>query len=287
MIIKNSNKILILILALTVSIPLLVAAVYMHKIKTDDFEYERPTARMEYPELNMQGSLDGVKVVKLIGSNYAALLGATILHSDLDNYVAKRENPSDSLIINRKGDTLIFKYFSTADLQYEYQQNHRIMLRLNLAHNIPVYAESCHLGWGSASDQAHGKGKLSSAEFYLSRDALLELGTQVMVFKTAPDTFHLRTEGQRVFVRDSSEATADSLNAIYANIGNVRIHADKSTVEIMQPLIFDSLGLSLNNGSTLKLNHPFKTKALQADVDPKTQIVGDFKTIQTSWPIIK
>ena len=65
------------------------------------------------------------------------------------------------------------------------------------------------------------------------------------------------------------------------------VDSNKSTVELIQPLMFERLDLTLKNGSTFKLTHPFKTKALQAIIDPKTKIVGDFKSIQSIKSLIK
>lgn len=285
--IKNSNKILILILVLTIAIPLLVAQIYRHKIKTGDFEYEQPIARIGYPELNIQGSLTGIKAIKLIGSNYPELLGAIILHNDMDNYVVTREHNTDRVGINRSGDTMVFKYFSTANLKYGHIEDHRVVLRLNLPDNVPILAESCHIGIVSTSIMPDEYGKLSPAEFFLSRGTLLQLGTQSLVLKNAPDTAILGMRGDGVLLVDSTQATADSLNAIYTKMGTVRVYSNKSTVELIQPLMFERLDLTLKNGSTFKLTHPLKTKALQAIIDPKTKIVGDFKSIQSIKSLIK
>lgn len=284
--IKNSNKILILILVLTVAIPLLVAQIYLHKIKTGDFEYEKPTVRIEHPELDIKGSLSGVKAIKLIGGNYTDLLSATIIHGDLANYEITRNRAADSVEITHIADTLVFKYINANNARIRYVEDHFTKIRLNLPDNLPIYANNCHLRYPSL-DKPLQISKLSPAEFFLDHGAILALGTQTLVFHSVPDTVIAGNKGKDVYLRDTTQATEDSLNNIYGKIGAVKIHVNHSTVDLEQPLIFDSLQLTMINNATFKLTHPIKIKSLRANIDPKTNIEGDFKSVSSINELLK
>ena len=294
--VKNSNKILILILMLTIAIPFLMAQVFLHKIKNNQFVYEKPTIREAHPELNMEGSMEGVKAVKIVGKNFAELLGATILHNDLNSYLITRERAADSVLVNHSGDTLIFQYY-TGSGGNNHRYNRAVKLRINLPENIPVIANSCQINYelgvneqGTSLNDSLKVNPYSPAIFYLDEGAVLNLGSEALMFKATKDTTLLRTaglKGGQVFIRDSSSSLKDSLAAQFARAGSVFIYANKSMVKLNQAAAFDKLGLTMDKSSSLEMNDPIKINVAEISIDPQAHIEGNYRAVKSIRALAK
>ena len=296
--IKNSNKVLILVLMLTVAIPFLIAQVFVYKIKNNQFVYEkhRQEPYEGHPELNMTGSLDGVKAVKIVGKNFSELLGATILHNDLNSYLVTRDRPQDSVLVNHSGDTLVFEYYSGAG-RNNGRYNRAVKLRINLPENIPVVASSCQIdyvlglgGTGNAANDSLSVKPYSPISFYLSEGAVLNLGSEPLIFRQVKDTAFLKgtgIKGGQSFIRDSSQMVQDSLAAQFEKAGGIYIYANNSKVNVQQPADFNVFNLTMDENSVFALKFPIKAKSAEINMDPKTHIEGDYRGVKSIRSLVK
>ena len=283
--IKNSNKILILVLFLTVAIPLLVARIFLHKVRTNQFVIESKYAD---PALRTEGSLAGVKAVKLVGLNREAyrleLLSAAVVHNARQNYIVQKDHKEDSLMIQRVGDTLVFTYYRDSAARALRRWYSPIQIRLNLSQNIPVYAVRCRVSYSPASDTLAFQHALP-ARFYLDSGAVLQLGASESPSRVPVDT----SLSEQVAFMDLAPTAGQRqlFDATFAPMGAVQVYADSSTVRMDQPMTFKALQLILQHHSGLEMNHPFKTDQLTGCLQEHTSLKGEIRAVKSVGKLLQ
>lgn len=286
---KNSNKILLCILALTISIPLLVAIVLRHQVRTGHFQIERHI-RQEDPSLRSRGPLDDVKAIKLIGPRHDRISTDTFCtvftHGSQNSYTLIKESREDSVQIQRLGDTLVFAYYKdTTKGMNDFRSFHHIRLVLELPGNIPVLADNCKLGFASWNTDTLDGIYTAPGFIYLKDGAILEMGSENLRYVLKRDT--ILPKGQIIFVRDSSQASKNKFDSTFAPMTGFHIVANNSTVRFIQPLAFKNFQLEMENSSSLELSHPFKTGQLSGQLGADTEIKGGVRGLRSIKALIK
>lgn len=291
--VKNSNKVLLVMLVLIIAVPLLVGQVLLHQIRTNNFVLEN-NMHTEDPALRSEGSLEGVKAVKLIGPLNRGvgpdLLTTSVLVNANHTYSIKKIEKMDSMTITRIADTLVFRYYvhpMSIDNPRYYYYNH-ISLILNLPENIPIYAQNSTIEFSSfRTDSTAGQQK-SPQLVYLKEHSVLELGTEVLTYKMQPDTV-VDVQHGKTFLIDTSKAAKDNFDSTFAQMGNFRVFANNSTVKVIQPLILQDLQMQLTKGSMLYMKYPIKTGRgeLSGSLDADTQIIGDLSSVRSIETLLR
>lgn len=287
--VKNSNKILLLILGLVIAIPMLVAMVLRHKVRTGQFQIERHV-HQEDPALKSSGSLEGVRAIKLIGplqdQTSAGFLGASLIHGNKTRYTLIKASTEDSVQTQRLGDTLIFSYYTdTIKETSKFRRFHQIRLVLELPGNIPILAENCKLAFESWKTDTLDGIHTTPALIYLKNGSILELGSDNMSYVVKKDT--VTPNRKMIFVLDTSQATKDQFDSTFAPMTGFHVFASNSTVKFIQPLLFKDLELDMRDGSALELSHPFKAGHLSGKLDADTEIKGDIRGLRSIKALIK
>lgn len=286
--VKNSNKILLLILGLIIAVPMLVAMVLRHKVHSGQFEIVKAD-RQKDPSLRQEGRLEGIKVIQLVGPDKKGLsdvFQAIIVNGQQNTYIVKRDNIKDSMRIQRIGDTLVFAYYKdTSDNKRSPYFYSHMNLILNLPNNIPVTAENCTVQFAAGeSDTLNGHNAVPGF-IYLKNGAVLEMGNRTISYARRADPEDL--EAKAVFILDSAETNKKTFDSTFAPMTGFHVFASNSTVKFIQPLLFKDLELDMRDGSALELSHPFKAGHLSGKLDADTEIKGDIHGLKSIKALIK
>jgi|GEM_PF-3339753 len=279
--IKNSNKVLLLVLFLALSIPLLVAMVLRHKVLSGQFEIVHATRPDENPALQQRGALDGAKFVKVTGLDGSRVgpeaLKVIILHNEDNTFLLQKKQKADSILVQPLGDTLCFHYYvdTTGKKKEPYYRNYNYLtLVLNLPKGTGVYGDNCVIQFTADRENAGLSKNDPVTCMYLINHARLEIGNKDISF--APYQILSEVEKKSSVVVDSSEASRRHFDSTYASMGRLQVSANNSTVRVIQPVNFSTLAFQLENHSFLELPHPFKTDQLSGHLDADTEIKGNF-----------
>lgn len=287
--VKNSNKILFLILGLVIVVPMLVAMVLRHKVRSGQFEMER-NVHVEDPKLNLKGSLEGVKVIKLIGPSRsyfrADAFDISLLHNLQNSYTLKKGTKEDSMRIRHLGDTLEFFYYkSSLDESRSHHMYRHMDLTLHLAKNIPILAQNCTLKFTPEDNETLNKPGTAPTFVYLNNGAVLQMGDDNLTY--ALKSNKSSQKGRSVFEMDSSRINKDQFDSTFSPVTDFHVFASNSTIKFIQPLLFKDLELDMRDGSSLELSHPFKTGHLSGKIDADTEIKGDIRGLISIKALIK
>lgn len=287
--VKNSNKILLLILGLVIAVPMLVAMVLRHKVRSGQFEIER-NVHVEDLKLNSKGSLEGVKVIKLIGPSRsyfrADAFDISLKYNMQNSYTLKKGTGEDSMRIQRLGDTLEFFYYKSSwDESRSHHMYRHMDLTLHLAKNIPVLAQNCTLQFVPRDNYTSNKPRVAPTFVYLNSGAVLQVGDDKLTY--ALNSNKPAEKDRSVTEMDSSHTDKIRLDSIFAPTIDLHVFASNSTVKFTQPLLFKDLELDMRGGSSLELSHPFKTGHLSGKLDADTEIKGDIHGLRSIKALIK
>lgn len=311
--VKNSNKVLILILFLTAAIPMLVAMILRHKVNTQQFEYVGK-AQKDDPALRLSGTLQGVKAIKILGPdsllNGAGLFNIILIQDQQNSYVLQRERNTDSLQVKRQGDTLMVAYpLITNDNKHYRAYYAHIQIYLHLPPDLPVFAENCMVqlsSWRPAvsavakgiikrqNDQNqqniqkgpganYGAAALSGS-VYLSKDARLAIGNRPISDREKMDS--IDPGFNTVYVIDSTGQGQKEFNTTFIPMGRLQVFARNSKVSFIQPLDFQHLHLDIDSHSSLQLVKRFQAEKLSGNIADKTEIKGTRRAISAIYPLL-
>ena len=288
--IKKSNKLILLVIALAVSIPLIVAMAFRVTIKKGNYvilHFDQPENR---PELQQKESLSGAKIVHvtgLPGSNNSLMeLNVIVAYNGQSSFLLQKKEITDSLTIKRSSDTIWFRQTLGKFEEIPSRHYNRLSLYLNLPEGAILYAENCTVHYPSVSESAAPLNRAVNNKIHLSNNASLEIGNakenSTLIYtlnkqdSAAPDkVFYLSGENKTAF------------DSTFVPMGNLSVTSRASSVKIIQPVTFNQLHLQLDSLSLLDMSYPFHFKQLSGDIHQDAQIKGVWGMIQSISPLVE
>lgn len=262
--IKNSNKTLIAILCLVLTMPILSATILKTQIQKGIFHYG--DSDPETASLFRQGSLDGIKTVRIIGpvpSFSEDLLSLSVHGGDKNEYAYRKVSSTDSIQVTKVADTLLIQYANLTDLEYikKHGNNtfHAINIQLNINHPVDIHGDHVTISYVAQFPEAEGT---TGTKITLDNSSRLAVGELLNVSRPDPSTTPKPPTSERL------------------QLGSLNIVSNASQVLLASNIQLDTLRLASNNGGSLTLNSRIDASKISVKIDKLTTISGAYEAVK-------
>lgn len=254
---KTSNKLLLVLVALIIAVPLLMLLSFRSAIKADKFTLKtygdgKPT----------QTVLKPFKVLK-IASTAPQLLNCTIKSGDtyayrFNQYLYNAKGDADSCTISYVGDTLVLAYNRINKDENEITGSNDIEL------TVPAIAEIISNG-ATITINAAAVNKQPVLNFNLSQQAALNING---------------IDKETFYTFDSSNQKTDEQQKKMPVLQSINIQSTDAVVNINNVLKINILNAYLNNASRLNLSEDASIDTLSGSISEKAIINAPYRYIK-------
>ncbi|TXH58171.1 MAG: hypothetical protein E6Q89_03715 [Bacteroidia bacterium] len=250
---KTSNRLLIILLAIVLTLPFIAALNLRNKFKKNEFYVNKTDGALQ--PLRPFKVVEVDNTVGIGGLSCELVFGNTIGYSLVD--IAKNNIEIDSLQVFYKGDTLVFKrvdpnYLNNINEQRFYSP---IIITLYMPNHINVIAKNATINMNTITPLLSA----DSIKFNLSNNAQFNLNNQYTPENKNPESLSSKT----------------------LSIAPIFIDCNASDINLDGKIHIAQLSVTTLNNSSITIGKEITIDNLNSQISDETKITGSSKLLKT------